>query len=76
MKKVVKKPWGQFKQFTLNETSTVKILRINPKQKFSLQYHKNRKELWKFLDNPAKVTIGKIIFCVPIPPTENILRNK
>jgi mannose-6-phosphate isomerase-like protein (cupin superfamily) len=59
MKKLVdKRPWGSFKPFTFNEISTVKILTINPKQRFSLQYHKKRKEFWKFLDNPAKVTIG------------------
>ena len=60
MKKYVeKRPWGDFERFTLNEISTVKILTIKPKQKFSLQYHKKRREFWKFLDNPAKVTLGK-----------------
>ncbi len=54
-----KRPWGNFERFTLNEKSTVKILIINPRRKFSLQYHKKRKEFWKFLDNPAKVTLGK-----------------
>ena len=57
-KKNVKKPWGGFEQFTLNEISTVKILTIKPRQRFSLQKHKGRKELWRFLDNPAKVTMG------------------
>ena len=57
-KKNVKKPWGEFKQFTLNEKSTVKILTIKPKQAFSLQKHNKRKEFWYFLDNPAKVTVG------------------
>lgn len=54
-----KRPWGGFKQFTLNEKSTVKILTIKPKQEFSLQYHVNRDEFWKFLDNAAIVIIGK-----------------
>lgn len=63
-KKRVKKPWGGFRQFTLNEKSTVKILTINSKQAFSLQLHKNRKEFWHFLDNPAKVTIGNKIIKV------------
>ena len=54
-----KRPWGGFEQFTLNEISTVKILTIKPKQKFSLQFHKKRREFWRFLDNPAKVTLGK-----------------
>lgn len=57
-----KRPWGGFERFTLNEKTTVKILTIKPKQKFSLQYHKNRKEFWKFLDNPAKITLGKKTF--------------
>lgn len=56
------RPWGGFERFTLNKLSTVKILLIKPGQKFSLQYHKNRKEFWKFLDNPAKVTLGNKIF--------------
>ena len=65
MKKYLeKRPWGNFEQFTLNEKTTVKILTIKPKQKFSLQYHNNRKEFWKFLDNPAKVNLGKKIIRV------------
>ena len=53
------RPWGNFERFTLNEKTTVKILTIKPKQKLSLQYHHKRKEFWKFLDNPAKVTLGR-----------------
>jgi len=65
MKKYVeKRPWGGFERFTLNEMSTVKILTIKPKQKLSLQYHNKRREFWKFLDNPAKLTIGKKTFRV------------
>ncbi len=60
MKKYIeKRPWGKFEQFTHNEKTTVKIITLNPKQKLSLQYHKKRSEFWRFLDNPAKVTIGK-----------------
>jgi mannose-6-phosphate isomerase len=47
--KKIKKPWGDFKQFTLNEISTVKILEVNPNQILSLQKHKKRKEMWYFL---------------------------
>ncbi len=59
---IEKRPWGKFIRFTLNEKSTVKILTVNPKKAFSLQYHKNRKEFWRFLDNKARVTIGKKTF--------------
>lgn len=57
-----KRPWGGFTRFTNNEKSTVKILEVKPKQKFSLQYHKKREEFWKVLDNPVKITLGKKTF--------------
>ena len=57
-----KKPWGFFERFTLNETSTVKILTLNPKKRISLQFHRKRKEFWRILEGPAKVTIGKKTF--------------
>lgn len=47
--KVVKRPWGDFKQFLLNEKGTVKILTVKPKQVLSLQKHRNRTEQWYFL---------------------------
>ncbi len=55
---VEERPWGKFERFTLSEISTVKIITVKPRQKLSLQYHKNRSEFWRFLDNPAKVTLG------------------
>ena len=56
------RPWGGFEQFTLNEKSTVKILTIKAGKRFSLQYHKKREEFWRFLDNPATVTLGNKTF--------------
>lgn len=53
-----KRPWGGFEQFTFNEISTVKILTIKAKKRLSLQRHKKRKEFWRMLDNPAKITLG------------------
>ncbi|MEM4326975.1 MAG: phosphomannose isomerase type II C-terminal cupin domain [Candidatus Diapherotrites archaeon] len=46
----VKKPWGKFEQYTLNEKTTVKIITVNKNQKLSLQKHEKRKELWVALD--------------------------
>ena len=56
------RPWGGFEQFTLNEISTVKILTIKAGKRLSLQLHKNRKEFWRFLDGPAKITLGEKTF--------------
>ena len=58
-KKTVKRPWGGFRRFTLNEVSTEKILFVKPNQENSLQKHKTRAEFWYIIDGPAKVTIGK-----------------
>ena len=46
---IEKRPWGDFKQFTLNEKSTVKILTVKPNSVLSLQKHKHRNERWYFL---------------------------
>ena len=59
-----KRPWGGFEQFTINELSTVKILTVKAGKRFSLQFHNDRKEFWKFLDNPAMITLGKKTFKV------------
>jgi len=61
-KKSDKRPWGNFRQFTLNEKSTIKILNINPHQSLSVQKHKNRDEFWVILNNPAKITLGNKTF--------------
>ncbi len=57
-----KRPWGEFKQFTLNESTTVKVITVLPGKRLSLQTHKQREEYWYFLDNPAKVTINDTTF--------------
>ncbi|MDE2030759.1 MAG: phosphomannose isomerase type II C-terminal cupin domain [Patescibacteria group bacterium] len=41
------RPWGNFRRFTNNTPSTVKIITINPGESLSLQSHKERSEFWK-----------------------------
>jgi len=55
--KVIKKPWGDFKEFILNKKCTVKIITVKPGQELSLQKHTRRKEMWYFL-TPGKVIVG------------------
>ena len=60
MKKLtVEKPWGQFKQFTHNELSTVKIISLNSSSSLSLQYHNNRTEFWRIISGHPIVTVGE-----------------
>ena len=56
---ISERPWGNFKQFTFNETSTVKIITVNPGEELSLQYHKSRSEFWKVLKGTPQVIIGE-----------------
>ncbi len=60
------RPWGYFERFTINQKSTVKIIRINPDAMLSLQYHKNRSEYWRVLDGDATAILdGKSTRMVP-----------
>ena len=72
---LVKKPWGQFEQFTHNELSTVKVHSINPNSSLSLQYHNNRTEFWKILSGHPIVTIGEITVTAK-PGDEFIVKKK
>ena len=56
--KIVKRPWGMFKQFVLNEKCTVKILEVKKNEELSLQKHKHRRENWYFI-TPGYVQLGK-----------------
>lgn len=52
------RPWGSFRQFTLNEISTVKILFVSAGQEDSLQTHTNREEFWRVLSGNPTLIIG------------------
>jgi len=53
-----KRPWGNFRQYTHNEISTIKIISINPNQSLSLQSHNYRSEFWKVLNGGGYFVIG------------------
>lgn len=55
---IVKRPWGQFEQFTQNEATSVKIHTVNPGGKSSLQSHAKREEFWRILSGSGKVFIA------------------
>ncbi len=55
------RPWGKFERYTHNESSTVKIITVNPGEAFSLQTHAHRTEFWKVIKGSGEVTIGSEI---------------
>jgi mannose-6-phosphate isomerase-like protein (cupin superfamily) len=52
------RPWGRFERLTLNTTSTVKCITVDPGHRLSLQRHEQRDEWWTVLDMPLDVEIG------------------
>jgi mannose-1-phosphate guanylyltransferase/mannose-1-phosphate guanylyltransferase/mannose-6-phosphate isomerase len=56
----VERPWGNFRQFTHNDSSTVKIITVKPNEALSLQSHKNRSEFWHVISGNGIVEIGEI----------------
>lgn len=58
------RPWGNFKQFTENTPSTVKIITVNPNQSLSLQSHKMRSEFWKVLKGDGIFEINDVTYDV------------
>lgn len=52
------RPWGFFDRFTLNETSTVKIISLKPHQSLSLQTHTKRSEFWHVIKGGGEVVVG------------------
>ncbi len=55
---VDERPWGRFEHLSFNETSTVKLIEVQPEQRLSLQRHEHRDELWVVLDVPLEVEVG------------------
>jgi len=56
----IERPWGNFRQFTHNEFSTVKIITVKPNELLSLQSHKHRSEFWHIVSGSGTVEIGAI----------------
>lgn len=56
----IERPWGNFRQFTHNELSTVKIITVKPNESLSLQSHKKREEFWCVIGGSGFVEIGGV----------------
>jgi mannose-6-phosphate isomerase-like protein (cupin superfamily) len=54
----VERPWGNFRQFTFNSLSTVKILTLKPNESLSLQSHAKRSEFMKIIQGSGIVEVG------------------
>ena len=55
------RPWGNFERFTLNESTTVKIVTVSPGEGISLQTHEHRDEFWRVLKGSGTITIDELV---------------
>jgi hypothetical protein len=51
------KPWGTFEVLHEEEKCKVKKLVVKPGQKFSLQTHEKRSELWTVIEGTGEITL-------------------
>jgi mannose-1-phosphate guanylyltransferase/mannose-1-phosphate guanylyltransferase/mannose-6-phosphate isomerase len=56
----IERPWGNFRQFTHNDLSTVKLITVLPNESLSLQNHAKRTEFWHIVAGNGTVEIGGI----------------
>ncbi len=56
----IEKPWGNFRQFSRNEISTVKIITVNANESLSLQKHEKRSEFWHVISGNGTIQIGEM----------------
>ncbi len=54
----VLRPWGEFRQYVLNEPVTVKTIVVKKGGILSLQYHDQRSEFWHIISGHPEITIG------------------
>lgn len=52
------RPWGGYIILVDEEKCKVKKLILNPKKRFSLQYHHKRTETWTIVKGKLEITIG------------------
>lgn len=69
------RPWGDFRQFTHNTSSTVKIITLKPEGALSLQSHSKRSEFWHIIRGSGVIEIGDKKFNVSEGDEYNIPVN-
>src|SRR3989344_5286755 len=68
----IERPWGNFRQFNLNTSVTVKILTLKPNEQLSLQSHAKRSEFCCVISGSGIVEIGENKYNVAIGDEYNV----
>ena len=59
LKSFEERPWGKFENFLEEKSYLIKRLTVNPNQKISLQYHKDRCEFWVVVSGSGVVSVSE-----------------
>lgn len=68
----IERPWGNFRQFTKNESSTVKIITIKPNEELSVQSHAKRAEFWHVVSGTGVWEINNEVFHLVVGDERNV----
>ena len=58
--KIYNRPWGTYQTLLLDKNYQVKIIKINPKGRLSLQQHLKRSEHWVVVCGNPTITVNNI----------------
>ena len=73
----MKRPWGSFKVVgRWSGKITVKILKVEPRSRLSLQRHRHRREEWLCLKGDAEVQVGSKTFRLKAGERTAVARNQ
>ena len=72
----IERPWGFYQVLMETDSSKVKLIRVMPHQKLSLQKHKYRSEKWFVVQGKAKVTRENEKFTLEIGDSINIEKRQ
>ncbi|MDG7007060.1 MAG: phosphomannose isomerase type II C-terminal cupin domain [Nitrososphaerota archaeon] len=73
----VERPWGSFRVVgEWSDMITVKILKVEPRSRLSLQKHRHRREEWLCLSGSAEVQVGQRSFKMKVGDWARVQRNQ
>jgi mannose-6-phosphate isomerase-like protein (cupin superfamily) len=70
------RPWGFFQVLMETDSTKVKLIRVMPKQKLSLQKHNYRSEKWFVVQGKARVTREDEQFTLELGDSINIEKKQ
>ncbi len=73
----VRRPWGSYKVVgRWSGRITVKVLKVSPGARLSLQRHRHRDEEWLCLKGDAEVIVGDKVFTMKVGDRTVVRRNQ